>query len=92
MVVGDSSVVSIGIAGCDFPLNRYPGRLQNTVGYHSKDGKMYHNDKFNGNMTGQKFGKGENYLNIKQKCGVSDRNPCDKLKYNCSIVYIDFKS
>ena len=56
---GDSSVVCMGIAPPDFPLNRYPGRVKDTIGYHSRDGKMYYNDKDNGNMTGKRYGKGQ---------------------------------
>jgi hypothetical protein len=29
-----------------------------TVGYHSRDGRMYYNDKYNGNMIGKRYGKG----------------------------------
>ena len=52
-------MVCVGVAGKDFPLNRYPGRLKDTIGYHSRDGKMFYNDKDNGNMRGQRYGKGK---------------------------------
>ena len=64
---GDSSVVCAGVAGRDFPQNRYPGRLQNSVGYHSRDGRMYYNDKYVANMMGKRYSKGTStlYMDVK---------------------------
>ena len=59
MLVGDSSVVCIGVADVQLLLNRYPGRSKDSIGYHSRDGHLYYNDKDTGNTVGKRFGKGQ---------------------------------
>ena len=55
---GDSSVVCYGVADWTIAENRYPGRTRDSVGYHSREGQLYFNDKDNGNTKGRRFGKG----------------------------------
>lgn len=48
----------MGVADSSFPLKRYPGKMKDTLGYYSRDGKMYYNNKDKGNTTGERYGKG----------------------------------
>jgi hypothetical protein len=52
-------VICVGVAPPDFPLNKYPGRLKGTVGYQSRDGKMYYSDRCEANTVGHRFGQGK---------------------------------
>lgn len=59
--VDKSSNVVIGVAPSSIldqkPL-KLPGRIQDTIGYESKSGSMYFNNKYKGNMMGHKCSKG----------------------------------
>ncbi|KAK2182755.1 hypothetical protein NP493_337g00013 [Ridgeia piscesae] len=56
--MGDSSMVCVGIADSSFPpLTRFPGKTKDTLGYNSRDGRMYSNNKDKGNTTGKRYGK-----------------------------------
>jgi len=58
----DDSVVTVGIADGSFPLNRYPGRTPNTVGYQSRSGKIFANEKSNANTQGHRLHAGKSTL------------------------------
>jgi len=51
-------MVCVGIADSSFPLTRFPGKTKDTLGYNSRDGRMYSNNKDKGNTTGKRYGKG----------------------------------
>ena len=51
--------MSIGVADHTFPLNKHPGKLKPSTGWVSRDGKMYFNEKCNGNIEGERFNEGE---------------------------------
>ena len=55
----EDSVISIGIADESFPLNKHPGKLKNSTGWVSRDGKMYFNEKCNGSIEGERFNEGK---------------------------------
>ncbi|XP_064628155.1 uncharacterized protein LOC135487894 isoform X2 [Lineus longissimus] len=55
----EGSVIVVGIAPLDFPLNKYPGRSKGTVGYQSRDGKMFYSDRCEANTVGHRFGQGD---------------------------------
>ncbi|XP_013380369.1 uncharacterized protein LOC106151578 [Lingula anatina] len=57
--LGPTSVVTIGIAGSDIPLDVHPGHWNNTVGYQSHTGKCYTSHNYSGNTDGEKFGMGD---------------------------------
>ena len=57
-VSDEDSVISIGIGDQSFPLNKHPGKLKNSTGWVSRDGKMYFNEKCNGNIEGERFNEG----------------------------------
>ena len=52
LVVGVASLVEKG-------ENKLPGIIENTVGYHSETGYLYYNGKYQGNMMGKKYGRGD---------------------------------
>ncbi|XP_074655144.1 uncharacterized protein LOC141908822 [Tubulanus polymorphus] len=56
---GEDSVISIGVAPSDFALNKYPGKTDGSVGYTSRDGKMWNNNQSDGNTTGRRFTSGD---------------------------------
>jgi hypothetical protein len=55
----EDSVISIGIGDHKFPLNKHPGKCPLSTGYVSRDGKMYCNEKANGNIEGERFNEGK---------------------------------
>lgn len=55
----DESVVTFGIADGNFPLNKYPGRTPHTVGYQSRNGKIFANEKSNANTQGHQLHAGD---------------------------------
>lgn len=59
LILDVDSVVSIGVSDAKFPLNEHPGKCLNSTGYVSRDGKMYFNTKFTGNIEGERFCHGD---------------------------------
>ncbi|KAK3097806.1 hypothetical protein FSP39_013389 [Pinctada imbricata] len=55
----EDSVISIGIADHSFPENKHPGKLQNSTGYMSRDGKMYYSGLSEGNLMGERYEEGD---------------------------------
>ncbi|CAG5134153.1 unnamed protein product [Candidula unifasciata] len=53
------STVGVGVAGRDFPLNEFPGKLTPSVGWISQDGKLYRNSRCDGNLSGDKYREGD---------------------------------
>ncbi|BFZ09153.1 hypothetical protein BsWGS_12192 [Bradybaena similaris] len=54
-----NSSIGVGVAGRDFPLNEFPGQLTPSVGWASKDGRLYRNSKCDGNLSGEKYYEGD---------------------------------
>ncbi|CAL1544708.1 unnamed protein product [Lymnaea stagnalis] len=54
----EDSDMGVGVAGKDFPLNKYPGKVKPSVGWASKDGKFYRNCRNDGNLSGERFFQG----------------------------------
>lgn len=55
----EDSVLTIGLADSRFPLNKHPGKLPESTGYNSRDGKLYYNKLHEGFTPGERFGEGE---------------------------------
>lgn len=55
----EESTVSVGVAGRDLPLNRHPGKVRPSVGWHSRMGKLFRNDRSDGNLAGHRFMRGQ---------------------------------
>lgn len=52
----------MGIASSKFigeSNGKLPGQITDTIGYHSKNGYMYYNGKYHGNMMGHKCSRGD---------------------------------
>ena len=54
----EDSVVAVGVAGKNLPNNKYPGKFDKSVGWVSRDGKLYYNERTDGNMSGTRAGQG----------------------------------
>ncbi|XP_071113924.1 uncharacterized protein [Haliotis cracherodii] len=57
--LNEDSVVSFGVAGSSFPLKKLPGKCAESVGWVSRDGRLYANEKNQGNMPGERFCEGD---------------------------------
>ncbi|KAK0052845.1 hypothetical protein Bpfe_017699 [Biomphalaria pfeifferi] len=57
--LNENSSIGIGVAGKDFPLNKFPGKIKPSVGWASKDGKLYRNSRSDGNLPGEIYQKGD---------------------------------
>lgn len=49
----------MGVAGKDFPLNKFPGKMATSVGFMSKDGRLYRNLRHDGNLIGERYQEGK---------------------------------
>ena len=57
----EDSVVSIGVGDSQFDLTKHPGKVKDSTGYMSRDGKMYFNLRSTGGHSkadGERFGEG----------------------------------
>lgn len=54
-----TTVVSVGVATSPYPSFRQVGWEAHSVGYHSDDGRLFHNDGFGGKMFESPFTKGD---------------------------------
>ena len=60
------TTIAIGISTKPYPYFRLPGWNQNSVGYHSNDGRKFWNDEFGGRDYGLGWGKkGDIKINLK---------------------------
>ncbi len=63
MKIGKNSNVVIGVGAPSLfennNLNKLPGQVASSIGYHSNDGLMFYNGKSNGNMMGQRCRQGK---------------------------------
>lgn len=57
--LSEDSVLTLGLAHSRFPLNKHPGKLPESTGYNSRDGKMYYNKLHEGFTPGERFGEGD---------------------------------
>lgn len=57
--LNEDSGIGLGVAGKDFPPNKYPGKFRPSVGWTSKDGKLYRNMRHDGNLSGERFQEGD---------------------------------
>ncbi|XP_041355029.1 uncharacterized protein LOC121372654 [Gigantopelta aegis] len=57
--LNEDSVVAVGVAGKNLPNNKYPGKFDKSVGWVSRDGKLYYNERTDGNMAGARVGEGD---------------------------------
>ncbi|XP_062616121.1 uncharacterized protein LOC134277830 [Saccostrea cucullata] len=57
--LNEDSVLTIGLADSKFPLNKHPGKVPESTGYCSRDGKLYYNKQHEGHSQGERFGEGD---------------------------------
>ncbi|XP_005088904.1 uncharacterized protein LOC101862618 [Aplysia californica] len=57
--LSEDSGIGVGVASHEFPLNKYPGKTRPSVGWTSKDGKMYRNTRHDGNLSGERYQVGD---------------------------------
>ncbi|KAK7447339.1 hypothetical protein BaRGS_00040197 [Batillaria attramentaria] len=57
--LNEDSAVSVGVAPKDIPLNRHPGKFRPSVGWHSRLGKLFRNDRSDGNLAGHRYMRGD---------------------------------
>lgn len=51
-------MLSIGVAGVDMPPAKHPGRFRPSVGWNSQTGKLFRNDRSDGNLVGHPIFRG----------------------------------
>ncbi|XP_076467081.1 uncharacterized protein LOC143298198 [Babylonia areolata] len=57
--LSEESTISVGVAGRDLPLNKHPGRIRPSVGWHSRHGTLLRNDRSDGNLAAHRFKRGD---------------------------------
>ncbi|KAJ3097643.1 Rsp5p-dependent ubiquitination, sorting of cargo proteins at the multivesicular body [Phlyctochytrium planicorne] len=58
-VIPNPTVLSVGLATKPYPPYRHIGWNKNSVGYHSDDGRAFHNDGFGGRLFASSFTKND---------------------------------
>ncbi|CAB4472708.1 unnamed protein product [Rhizophagus irregularis] len=53
----DKTIIAIGLATKNYSINRLPGCDTHSVGFHSDEGKTFHNEGYTGTKYAEKWGK-----------------------------------
>ncbi|GBC15738.2 concanavalin A-like lectin/glucanase domain-containing protein [Rhizophagus irregularis DAOM 181602=DAOM 197198] len=53
----DKTIIAIGLATKKYPTNRLPGCNTHSVGFHSDEGRIFHNEKYTGSKYSDKWGE-----------------------------------
>ncbi|ESO94723.1 hypothetical protein LOTGIDRAFT_160956 [Lottia gigantea] len=57
--LNEDSFVGIGVAGLDFPDKKQPGKVKKSVGWLSRDGKLYFNGRSESYISGERYMAGD---------------------------------
>ncbi|XP_050390636.2 uncharacterized protein LOC126809857 isoform X1 [Patella vulgata] len=57
--LNEDSFIGIGIADNNLPLKKQPGKVKNSVGWLSRDGKLYFNGRNDSYVTGERYFAGD---------------------------------
>ncbi|PKY40020.1 SPRY-domain-containing protein [Rhizophagus irregularis] len=52
----NKTIIAIGLATKNYPTNRLPGCDTHSVGFHSDEGRKFHNEKYTGSKYAEKWG------------------------------------
>ncbi|CAB4413315.1 unnamed protein product [Rhizophagus irregularis] len=53
----DKTIIAIGLSTKKYPTNRLPGCNTHSVGFHSDEGRIFHNEKYTGSKYSDKWGE-----------------------------------
>ncbi|CAB5192797.1 unnamed protein product [Rhizophagus irregularis] len=53
----DKTIIAIGLASKNYSTNRLPGCNIHSVGFHSDEGRIFHNEKYTGSKYAEKWGE-----------------------------------